>query len=87
MKPRLLDLFCGAGGAAVGYDRAGFDVVGVDLNPQPRYPFRLRQAALDRLVAARGGYGLNSARRGIRLDAIHASPPCGGHGVEPAMVR
>lgn len=67
---RLLDLFCGAGGAGMGYHRAGFEVVGVDLNPQPRYPFEFIQedaiGVLTDLVA--GGPS--------RFNAIHASPPC-----------
>jgi DNA (cytosine-5)-methyltransferase 1 len=68
-RPRLLDLFCGAGGSAVGYNRAGFDVVGVDSAPQPRFPFAFVQAdALEYLAA-----------HGHEFDAIHASPPCQAH--------
>ena len=64
---RLLDLYCGAGGAAVGYHRAGFEVIGVDVAPQPDYPFEFHQSdALDWL-AEHGTDG---------FDAIHASPPC-----------
>ncbi len=70
-RPRLLDLFCGAGGAAVGYHRAGFDVVGVDIKPQPRYPFEFIQAdALGYLAE------MMDDREWWHLDAIHASPPC-----------
>ena len=63
VKPKLLDLFCGAGGAAMGYHRAGFEVEGVDNKPQPHFPFEFIQA--DALEFPLEGY-----------DAYHASPPC-----------
>lgn len=65
-KPLLLDLFCGAGGAGMGYHMAGFAVIGVDIRPQPRYPFTFIQG--DALEYA--------AAHGHEFDAIHASPPC-----------
>ena len=69
MRPRLLDLFCGAGGSAVGYHRAGFEVVGVDIKPQPNYPFEFYQQ--DALIFLE-----DVAQWGpFRFDAIHASPP------------
>jgi DNA (cytosine-5)-methyltransferase 1 len=68
---KLLDLFCGAGGAGAGYHRAGFEVVGVDHEPQKNYPYEFIQMdafeALDRF--------------GTYFDAIHASPPCQGYSV------
>lgn len=68
-RPRLLDLFCGEGGCSAGYARAGFEVVGVDLEPKERYPFEFHQAdALEFL-----------ATHGHEFDAIHASPPCHDH--------
>jgi DNA (cytosine-5)-methyltransferase 1 len=72
-KPRILDLFCGAGGAAMGYHRAGFEVVGVDIAPQPHYPFKFVQHDALKVLAnvARDGHAL-----GEYFDAIHASPPC-----------
>ena len=87
---RILDLFCGAGGAAMGYHRAFPDaeIVGVDINPQPRYPFRFLQA--DATVS----------QRLYTFDLVHASPPCqdystlrtahDGHGTAwmlPAVLR
>jgi len=66
MKPKLLDLFSCAGGAGYGYSLAGFDVTGVDIDPQPRYPFKFIQA--DAVEYLR--------EHGHEYDAIHASPPC-----------
>ncbi len=63
MAVRLLDLFCGAGGAAKGYHDAGFEVVGVDNKPQPNYPYEFVLA--DAMTYPLEGY-----------DVIHASPPC-----------
>lgn len=71
MKPRILDLYCGAGGCARGYQRGGFHVIGVDLEPQPRY-------AGDEFVQAdalefAAGFDWST------VDAVHASPPCHDH--------
>ncbi len=87
VKPRLLDLFCGAGGAAMGYHRAGFEVVGVDIKPQPTFPFEFIQA--DAMQYPLDGFNV-----------IHASPPCqkfpraghlreaqGGHSTAPDLIE
>ena len=65
-RPKLLDLFCGAGGAGKGYMEAGFDVTGVDIAPQPDYPGTFIQGDALAYLAAHGH----------EYDAIHASPPC-----------
>lgn len=65
-KPRVLDLFCGAGGSAWGYQLAGFEVHGVDIEAQPRYPFLIWYGDVPTLELHHlQGY-----------DLIHASPPC-----------
>jgi DNA (cytosine-5)-methyltransferase 1 len=80
-RRRILDLFCGAGGCSMGYSRAGFDVIGVDIAPQPHYPFRFAQAdALKALQALLTGEFVHFGDHGLvrmdSFDAIHASPPC-----------
>lgn len=67
MKPTLLDLYCCAGGAARGYQLAGFDVTGVDVRRQPRY-------AGDRFIQA-DVLSLSPSFL-ASFSAIHASPPC-----------
>ncbi len=66
MRPRLLDMFCGAGGCGKGYHRAGFEVVGVDIEPQPNYPLEFHQADWRAFLDAHWQ----------EFDCYHASPVC-----------
>lgn len=76
-KYRILDTFCGAGGAGMGYHLADFEVVGVDIVPQKHYPFEFHQAdALEYI-----------AEHGREFDAIHASPPCQAYSRAKAVHR
>lgn len=75
-KPLLLDLFCGAGGCARGYADAGFEVIGVDINPQPHYPYTFYQADAMDVLAQLASDGIWQGHCVDDFDAIHASPPC-----------
>ena len=91
-RPRLLDLFCKAGGCSVGYHRAGFDVVGVDIDPQPRYPFSFVCGdAIDTMNTLLAGGAIadngGSQWRLSDFDAFGASPPCQIHSILASLFK
>jgi DNA (cytosine-5)-methyltransferase 1 len=92
MMYRILDLFCCAGGAGMGYHQAGFEVVGVDIEPQKNYPFPFilgdaidvlsRMLNGEKFLASDGNwYGIDD------FDAIHASPPCQKYSMIQRIVK
>lgn len=66
LLPKVLDLFCGAGGASMGYNRAGFDVTGLDVKHGKRYPFTYWRMSIENVTQDTLS----------QFDLIHASPPC-----------
>ena len=76
-KYKILDAFCKAGGAGVGYNRAGFEVVGIDIEYQPNYPFKFIQTDAIEFIQ----------KYGNEFDAIHASPPCQKFSCSTALYR
>lgn len=76
-RPKLLDTFCKAGGAGMGYYRAGFDIVSVDIEPQPNYPFEFIQADAIEYIKENGHL----------YDITHASPPCQKYTPSTAQFR
>ena len=76
-KKKLLDLYCGGGGASHGYELAGWDVTGIDFIPQPKYRGRFVQA--DAIEYLRENY--------YKFDAIHASPPCQEYSISSMQFR
>jgi len=82
-RPKLLDLFCGEGGAGVGYIAAGWHVTGVDLKPLGhRYPRFYKDGRPARFV--QGDALPYLIEHGHEFDAIHASPPCQGYSIATA---
>ena len=77
-RPKLFDLFCGAGGAGMGYHRAGFEVVGVDVVHQPNYPFTFVQADAMQVLQDIADKA-EPWRWAPYPAAIHVSPPCQDH--------
>jgi DNA (cytosine-5)-methyltransferase 1 len=70
---KLLDLYCGVGGASVGYARAGFEVTGIDLKHGKRYPYTYIRADVLEVIK-----DIDYLRQ---FDLIHASPPCQTHSI------